>query len=418
MSGLRWTSTIGNAWNSVITGLALKVLSSWGIPVDQIERFIRGDDSAIFVPNWATGACMNIAYDAIGAIAGQGKFSLQDHQIEFLRVWYSDHCSGYPNRAIPGLTQRKPWSSNPWSEDMVLRALYEAIRTLRRRVTGSERTLDVVWTTLRRIWCQDHNLPVAVAWTPSFAGGFGIESPPPGQLWRIEPPVPRVSQMRQMRVLNQTTRRANSLKEYALSRYNIDISHISEELAHQELLDTIRADNVPTVSSVIRQSWLHQVRRTRCRAVRKYTRILLPALPIDFDVYAPDRVSTLLSHLRSHAPLFSIYPEISVARVDYTRFQPKVSFTEWLRKYYPRVFVALGKFHRSWHLSEKLDYLAGEIVIIPKIIHPALVKVLSWAVACVCLPSEKAVRCSTIWAGTILERVVANSPLSSRVYWW
>lgn len=51
MSGLRWTSIVGNAWNSVMTGLAMKLLEDWGIPTDQIERFIRGDDSAIFLPN-------------------------------------------------------------------------------------------------------------------------------------------------------------------------------------------------------------------------------------------------------------------------------------------------------------------------------------------------------------------------------
>jgi len=102
-----------------MTGLAIKLPKAYGIPTETIRRYLHGDDSAIYVHNLATGAAMKLPYEAIGAKSGEGKFSLQNHQMELLCVWFNQRCRGFPARAIPGLTQRKPWSSPPWSKDMV-----------------------------------------------------------------------------------------------------------------------------------------------------------------------------------------------------------------------------------------------------------------------------------------------------------
>jgi hypothetical protein len=48
MSGLAWTSKIGNAWNNVMAGLAMWMLDRWGVDSTTFERYIRGDDSTIF----------------------------------------------------------------------------------------------------------------------------------------------------------------------------------------------------------------------------------------------------------------------------------------------------------------------------------------------------------------------------------
>jgi len=418
MSGLRWTSVIGNGWNSIITGLAMKLLTAWGIPTDQIVRFIRGDDSAIFVPNWATGAAMNLAYDAIGAKAGAGKFSLQDKQMEFLRVWFDTRCRGYPCRAIPGLTQRKPWSSNPWSEDMVLKALYEALRTLRRRVSRRTKEIDDVWVTLRHVWCVNHSLPDAVAWTPAFAGGFGIEPPPVGENWKIVPPVPARTGIEGIEIENQTSWREKKLEAYASERYGLNLGERARELAAEELLDTVKSDNIPAVATYVRQTWLKAVRQAGCRAFVTKVEVNIPVPPVQIQHYDPGQVTLILDRLRAYAPNFGKYPEVEIARADYTRFRPKVSFTEWLRKYFPRISVALRQFHKSWHISEKLDYLGGKIHVAPKVLHPALVKVLAWMVASVVVPKLKSVRCATLWAGNAIENLVVVSPISQKTYWW
>jgi transposase len=418
MSGLRWTSVVGNAWNSVMTGLAMKLLVAWGMDVSQIERYIRGDDSAIFVPNWATGAAMNLAYDAVGAKAGAGKFSLQEHAMEFLRVWFDTRCRGYPARAIPGLTQRKPWSSQPWSEDMVIRALHEGIRTLRRRVSGREASLDAIWRTLRHVWCSSHNLPDAVCWAPVFAGGFGIEPQPVGESWRIEPPVPRANPSTDVVIDNQRAWRADRLRQYASEHYQLDIGERADRLAHEELLSTVTADSIPEVARLVRETWLIAVRRAGCRAHR--TRVGIPnvSLPVAVNAYRPSQIEDLLQRLRAEAPLYGSCPEVEVARSDFARFRPSMSFRRWLFGYFPRIHVALRSFHKSWHLSEALDYLGGRLTLAPQVLHPALIGVLGWAVASVVKPEHHVERCTTLWVGGVLEPHIALSPISQITYWW
>jgi len=418
MSGLRWTSTVGNAWNSVVTGLALKLLTAWGISVVDIERFIRGDDSAIFVPNYATGAAMNVAYDAIGAKGGAGKFSLQYHKMEFLRVWFTDRCRGYPSRAIPGLTQRKPWASEPWSEDMVLKAQFEAIRTLRRRIDGRDRVLDDIWSTIRRIWCRNHNLPEAVCWTPIHAGGFGIEPPKVGENWEIKPPVPKANLEAGLDVTNQLPWRANKIAEYAKERYGLNLTVLAEQLAKSDLLSTLTSDNVPVVSSLVRKRWLSEIRRANCKASFTKVKIDVKPMPLNLMSYNGSNVDSLLLHLEARSPYFGSCPEIATAKVDYQRFEVKTGFRSWLRDHYPRCYEKCRFFHKSWHISEILDYLTGSLKLAPRVLHPSLVGILGREVACALKPRHRSVRCSSLWLGTAFEPELCQSTLSRQTYWW
>lgn len=418
MSGLRWTSTVGNAWNSVMTGLCLMLLESWGISTEKVDRYIRGDDSAIFVPNWATGAAMNIAYDAIGAEGGEGKYSLQYHQMEFLRVWYKDRCYGYPSRALPGLTQRKPWSNEPWSEDMVLRAIHETCRTLKRRMPDREDQIHDLWKALRHVWCRNHNMPDAVAWTPVFQGGFGIEPVPIGERWNIVPPVPKMNKVTGMKVVNQTEWRKNNIKKYAAERYDIkEVSDI-DKIAQDELLSTLSSDNIPDVARRLRKEWMYETRATQFRAIRHKEKIAIKPIRTNIASNSPMDIRPTMQLLRAHAPLFGRAPEIETARADYNKFQPKMTFKKWLSLYYTKASALLKRFHRSWHMSEALDYLAGKINLNPTIIHPALTEILALTVAGAYLPRQASTRNILNWAGTAIEPYVWQSQISMRTYRW
>jgi hypothetical protein len=418
MSGLRWTSIVGNAWNSVMTGLVLKVLNSWGIDTDKVERYIRGDDSAIYVPNWATGAATNLAYDAVGAKGGEGKFSLQLHKMEFLRVWFDKRCYGYGPRALPGLTQRKPWSSEPWSEDMTIKAIYEATRTLRRRVPDRIREIDSLWKTLARIWTQNHNLPDAAVWISKSCGGLGIEQSAIGEVWKLEPPIPVQSTDKGLIVTNQNDWREKKITEYFNERYEVDIGERAKVIAAEEIASTITADNIPSVAKNRRQQWLSEVRSNRSRVMFKRRLVSRTDTPVDVPSYEPEEIVMLEERLKVYTPLFGKYPEVAIARKDYNQARLNMSFSEWLRKYFPSIWNDLKTFHRSWHRTEALDYLEGKIELAPKILHPALVGILASVVAINYKPKKRVDRESLSWATALFEPWVYGSKISQKTYQW
>lgn len=416
MSGLRWTSIVGNAWNSIMTGLALELMHDWGIDPSTVTRYIRGDDSAIFAPNWATVAAMDLAYKQIGAIAGEGKFSIQYGATEFLRVWYDSRCQGYPCRSVPGLTQRKPWSSNPWSEDMVLRALYETICTLRRRLPSRRVAIDSVWVSFRQIWCRNHSLPVRVTSVPVFAGGFGLEPPPVGQLLRCQPHVPKADLTGGFRAVNQNTWRADNIAAHALERYSMEVD--ATEIAHTELLTTVTSDNVPEFATAVRKDWLSKVRAARVRVVAQSTDIVAPQYSIDPMSFTRHNVDTLSEQLRLRSPMFGSAPELATARADYDRFKPDCSFRQWIDRFFPTAAAKVRRFHHSWHISEILNYLEGTIFVTPQVLHPVLSNILMLSVAQTLDPRKRSVRGMSQWIGSMFEPLLVQSPLAHQVYSW
>jgi hypothetical protein len=423
MSGLRLTTIVGNGWNTVITGLVTLLLKAWGVTFpsgddEEIERFIRGDDSAIFVDNWATGVLMNEGYKLIGAKAGAGKFALRKGEMEFLRVWFDNRCHGYGARSIPGLTQRKPWSNNPWSEDMVLKALYDNTITLKRRVSERADVVEKVWISLRRIWCRNHSLPIAVCYTPIFSGGLGIEPGPVGKTYTITPPIPKAGLNGRVKVTNQNTWRQTEIEKYAKERYDIDVSGVSKELAADELLQTVASDNVPDVARAMRKEWLGELKKVKFKVLETKHEVKEPEVPLTSNYYTGTNVRELLDRLKLKAPLFGKHPELANARLDYARFRLKGGFKEFLKQYYPSAWNSMGQFHRSWHVSEVIDYLCGKIYVRSKWLHPAMIKVFSWTVAAVCKPSKRTVRTSTIWTGSMFDRYIYSTVLSQRLYNW
>jgi hypothetical protein len=419
MSGLRWTTLVGNAWNTVMTGLAMRVLELWGFDTSSVVRYIRGDDSAIFTETWETAAAMNVAYDAIGALGGAGKFAIKHHEMEFLRVWFDTRCHGYPTRAVSSLVQRKPWSSEPWTADMAIRAVFEGVRTMRRRLENLDRSgIEAFWQSTSRIWCRDHALPRAALWTPVFAGGLGVEPPRPGERWKLEPPIPKVN-LEGVRPLNQTTYRADRATEYAKERYDLEIApDDATRIAQRELAATLTADNLPSVASAIREEWNETVRGMKIRATMTEMELPQEVDPFPIGLYEPKDVGKLVQELGARVPAFGSHPEIQVARADFTRFRMPGGFMSFLRTYYPQVVVALDGFHRKWHVSEALDYLQGATTVRPEVIHPAITDVLVKMVADMSPPKLPPIRYMTIWMGKILEPRLWLSPLSQRTYLW
>lgn len=419
MSGLRFTSLVGNAWNTVMTGLVIRLLKGMGLDTNAIHRYIRGDDSAIYVPNWGMGAMVKLGYDAVGVKAGEGKFSLQARAMEFLRIWYEQRCFGYPLRALPGLLQRKPWNPEPWAAEGTIAAVYEVIRILRRRLPHKELNINRLWNHLKTRWCRNHSLPVQCLRTPKFLGGLGVEGGT-GPLYRIVPAIPTGKKYPSwFQVKNQNQWRATKLTEYYQERYGESLtSERATHIAKEQLLNTLASDDVPAISSALRKGWLETVRTMvhRTELIDTHVEDLTP--PIILDAFPINDPSLMMTTLRARSELFGSLPGLATVVADYHTLRPKQTLRSWLREKYPKGAAGLNEFHSSWYIGERIDYLVGKLPIQAERIHPMLTEVWQRMVAIQMDPRKHLQRLAFVQIGAAQERAVWNSTLSTMLYGW
>jgi len=415
MSGLRWTTLLGNAWNTIMTGIAKRVVNNLGVQINPAPGYIRGDDSAIYAQTWQEAAAIKLGYDMCNVRAGYGKFSIQKGAMEFLRVWYSDRCYGYPARAIPGLTQRKPWTPHPWEEEQTMRAIFETVKTLRRR---SGPTVDKLWLSYKQRWSSLHNLPIQALSAPIHLGGFGIEPAQP--LYQIVPPVPRVPRDI-ARVSNATDWRQNKTKQKYLEKYGLVIGQEdADRIAEEERNKTMSSDDIPQVSSAYRAKWKDMVKLNKCKAIQipmykpPNTSFTIPLDPTD-----EYNIEYTNNRLAAGSPLFGSLPELKTLLSDRSALRTKMSVSEWIERYQPYYWgIIKTKFHRSWHLSEKIDYLTGDMPLQTGLIHSALNKTLGLMVASQIQPRSRVDRNSTFAFSAWMENILAVTNISQKLYWW
>lgn len=248
MSGLRWTTILGFAWNTVMTCWVLSLLDYFQIPIHEIEFWIRGDDTELAVPDYATALAAREFYAAIGAEGSDGKFYIKKAKSDFLRIVYSpEGCRGYPARAIPGLTQRKPWSAAPWTEEAVMLHLRDTFRTLLRRGCDPARA-QIWWSAAASAWAQRRHASTRWLQLPVPLGGLGVEpwdcATVADERW------PRVD-VGAIRVKNSTPWRSERISEQlppALMATRTEC----DELAARLLSAKISGDDIPAVGKALR----------------------------------------------------------------------------------------------------------------------------------------------------------------------
>lgn len=167
-SGIRLTSLLGNYWNQTITKIVSDMLA--GLPI--LDKYLRGDDSAIFATNYMSCLLFRLGYAALNARGHDAKYGIHYQESEFLRIWYgNDRCYGYPNRAIPGINQRKPWTSDPWALEGVIEAQLKTIQTIERRTGRQTQTLRQM---VLAAWTRKRGLSTKWLELPKSMGGLGI----------------------------------------------------------------------------------------------------------------------------------------------------------------------------------------------------------------------------------------------------
>lgn len=367
MSGLRWTSMMGNAWNTVVTSAVRIYLAQAGVDVTRTLGWVRGDDSLCVDERASVLRLFALGYDRVGAIGAIGKYSVLQHAGEFLRVWIDeDGCQGYPARALPGLTQRRPWSSQPWSEEMVVRALHEVVTTLRRRGVDDER-LTQWWSSTTATWCSLHGLPVAAISTPSALGGFGI-----GQ-WdgrlRVRPTIPRVRRAG-LEFTGTTKWRAAKWVDRAAT-LGLDLgAGDAERLASDELAGVVSNDDVPSVGRALRDEWKRELRQMHIRAVTAGTRrprTVVEALP---PVREASAVSDMVAALKDRPSTYGRFAHLLSAVQDASVIlrQTGGSVSQWLKRHSRALWDAT----RGGHMAEMLDWELGRLSVQLEELHPSL----------------------------------------------
>lgn len=370
MSGLRITSVVGDAWNLTMTRGVRKMLEAIGIDTSDISAFVRGDDSAIFSANVQKLRLFAEGYRRMGIIGGVGKFSVLRQNSEFLRTWICDRCLGYPVRVIPALTQRKPWSSEPWTGGGVITAIREACATLSRRgVNGDE-----VFRSLGRTWCRLHKLPLSVLSTPVHLGGLGLTSWDGRFIMKPALPTADVPPFKLVRTsLWRERNLAEVAEEYKFSVSDADLT----EIATNQARTVLQADDVPAISKICRLHWRQELGESRRKTV-KYTDLgstlvtQITRMPEPLDKY-----QDLIDRLRRKHQLFGRFRHVlaELAKVRPFLRLLKIGVREWLAKAFPAVWeLTRGSGSR---LGDMLDYLGGEIKLNKGNQHPAITELVT-----------------------------------------
>lgn len=171
-SGQRITSLIGNTWNAAITSSVVHLARLFVPNIDIMAIGVRGDDTYIVLRTAVQAYYMRICYSALYAVGNDAKFSIRQHSCEFLRSEVSSSkVTAWPNRAIPAVTQRKPWSDNPWDPVREVNILVDNLRNVERRCSKS---LDVIHLAIKQQWSKFTKQSYHYLHLPVRFGGLGL----------------------------------------------------------------------------------------------------------------------------------------------------------------------------------------------------------------------------------------------------
>lgn len=423
MSGLRWTSLVGNAWNSVLTGMVYDLMAKLGCYAFRLRSWIRGDDSAVVTQSYCETLAFRLLYMTLGADGADGKFGIHRGASEFLRTWYDkDGLAGYAARSIPGLVQRKPWSSAPWDEESVMVSVYGAVALLLRRGVACVRGF---WDAVKLGWSRRRHMSQDWLKIPA-PRGVGAE-PWDGRTWSSVP-FKRVESSGLIIGTNGFTARAIFAK--LGPRFGVTPDEVGR-LAQMALADKVASDDIPAVSSEF---------RARVEPTVGYTFKRKPILLGDLDVVALGEAAVLAwgaeasraGHsllIDQTAPSYGRWFELKALWTDASlvaRVRPGFRPLDYMRLYHPDFVFDVMRFERMGMCrGEALGWLFGELRTgVTNDLHPMLSSALTGLVVKVVSARLGMVKFGGVFSAYVnnvarmLEGYLKRSPLACRLYAW
>lgn len=242
MSGLKITTIVGNAWNSVVTQMVIDAYARLGVEDLVARRWIRGDDSAIVCDSWVKAALTAEGYGWMNAKGGVGKFSVWHSEFEFLRLWISDRVAGNAVRQFAGWNQRKPWGAEPWAPAAEVAAQAALRDSLVRRGADVDDVWEL-WRSSSRAWSRHARVDVRWLGVPVALGGLGLE---PWSGWRPSRPFPGTG-LPAVRVINSCGREAAAVaSDAAVWRLKLS-ADAARRVADRRLAVRLLGDGVPAI---------------------------------------------------------------------------------------------------------------------------------------------------------------------------
>lgn len=262
-SGVRLTSLLGNFWNQIMTRIVTKTLGS---PKQVIDKYIRGDDSSIITMNYEMALLFRLGYAAINAVGADAKYGIHRQETEFLRIWYANNrVYGYPNRAIPSLTQRKPWTSDPWDPEGVVAAQVKTVRLLERRLG---RELPRVEQIVCSAWSRKRKMTQAWLRLPKAQGGLGIL---PWKGWLADKKYPEVDVEAvkvKFTVAEGTANKYVERLQASIPQTPIVIDHVDAlQMQQAAMRGKASSDDLPGLNRILRQGYNETLKKFRTEKV-------------------------------------------------------------------------------------------------------------------------------------------------------
>lgn len=256
-SGIAITSAVGNAYNCVASESAIRLVEAWtamqrGTWLKNLA--LRGDDTSFILTDSSFGYLLVIAGGLLNYKYAAGKIALVRGTTEMLRVNYSEYgARGYPSRVIPSLTQRKPWSNDPWDGEATLRTWWSTCATLQRRRCAGLR----LWSRLLLVWSSYKKLDRRIPGTSNYAGGLGL-GPPPARAIVITPGLHTTATLTGVSVRVGEWARSNTAKRFSNGGYLLTAGEVTH-LAQQEAVSTLSTVDVREVANTAKDAYRESI---------------------------------------------------------------------------------------------------------------------------------------------------------------
>lgn len=349
-SGQRITSLIGNIWNAVVTQIVITKCNTF-LP-DKLDYTlgIRGDDTYILAKQPSHLYLIRLIFASLQIVGHDKKFSIRPWSFEFLRnTTHIDGVVGWPCRAIPAITERKPWSDDLLQPHLEVVTIAENIRNYERRLNSQVIELHLA----NKIqWSRFVGQSYLWLSLPKRMGGLGVYEfsgfIPTGKLSltpSYEPTVDSNFSTFSPEYLGLT---ADESKLYNKARF----------------VQMIRPSDIRGGVNYIMASFKEKIQSMRKQAIKwKKDLSTLVSMPPTYKYLHPEDMYYDLPrvNLTSSTPK---WPRFNEMLSDYSAYvkavaKPK-SIMQIAEQHYPNVHAWLKRYQSyGWHRSDAIDMVLG-----------------------------------------------------------